>query len=199
MSSDLILLHTVLIVTGFLITLNFYLPGALKDQITVGLSVLLLGTIAAIWILHGWKAGLIAIPAAYVYVDLPTPLVKAAAYRLLGYRTSAESGGEFSDLHALQSGKLSMNRYLQQAHRRTERERTELDRVIARARVQATLKATGRFQSEIVELVWMLSLTDVGRELALSAVVDPDLLRELLEMREAGSGSLDLAGRVMKL
>ncbi len=193
------LLHMVLIVTGVLITLNFYLPGALKDQITVGLSVLLLGTIAAIWILHGWVAGLIAIPAAYVYFELTIPPVEAAAYRLLGHRTSAESGGEFSDLRALQSGKLSMNRYFERALRRTERERTELDRLIARAAVQATLQATGRSQSEIVELVWMLSRTGVGRDLALSAVVDPDLLRELLEMQEAGSGSLDLAGRVMKL
>ena len=193
------LLHMVLIVTGVLITLNFYLPGALKDQITVGLSALLLGTIAFIWILHGWQAGLIAIPAAYVYLELTTPPVTAAAYRLLGHRTSAESGGEFSDLHALQSGKLSMNRYFERANRRTERERTELDRIIARPAVQATLEATGRSQAEIVELVWMLSRTGVGRELALSAVVDPDLLRQLLEMQEAGSGSLDLAGRVMKL
>ena len=193
------LLHTVLIVTAVLITLNFYLPGALKDQITVGLSVLLLGTIAAIWILHGWKAGSIAIPAAYVYFELTIPPVKAVAYRLLGHRTSAESGGEGSDLHALQSGKLSMNRYFERALRRTERERTELDRVITRAAVQATLETTGRSQAEIVELVWMLSRTGVGRELALSAVVDPDLLPELLEMQEAGSGSLDLAGRVMKL
>lgn len=199
MDQTLLLLHVLLIVIGFLIALNFYLRGAAKAKITSGLLLLLISTIIAIWIMHGWIAGLSAVPLAYIYVALTTPLARAAAFRLLGYRTSAESGADFSDLRKLEVGSLSLDSYFEKAARRRHREEIELNRLISRPAVRAVLRETGKSDADVRELVRVLSLTGAGRELALSAVTDSALLGELLEMQGAGSSSIELAAKVMRL
>jgi hypothetical protein len=199
MSAGLIALHAVLAVLGFLITLNFYLRGRAKAQVAAVLSVLLLLTIGAVWLVHGWVAGVVAIPMAYVYVALTTPLARTAAWRMLGYRTSAESGSGFADLHALEAGNLSMEQYFEKADRGRKREQTELQRIVSQPAVQATIRSLSSSEDEVAELVRLLSLTAAGRELALKSIAAPGVLADLLTMRREGKEAIHLAARVMRL
>jgi hypothetical protein len=198
-SGGLIALHVALLVIGSLITLNFYLRGALKAQVTAVLALLLIGTIGAIWVLYGWKAGVLALPLAYLYVGVTTPIAKFTAHRLLGYRTSAESGTEFSDLHALEAGKLSLDKYFERAQRQMGSEEAHLRRLMARPTVQKVLSDTGNTEADVRELVRLLSLTAAGTELTLSAIANPESLRELLALRREGWSALELGARVMEL
>lgn len=199
MPAGLIALHLLLAFGVFLTTLNGYLHGRLKPQIDAALSMVLIGTIAAIWFLHGSTAGLVSLALTFLYGALTNPLAKAAAYRLLGYRTSAESGNEYRDLQALTAGKLSFDRYMEKSNQRSKRERRQLERLIATPKVQAVLGSTGRSADDIIELVKILVLSGTGRELALSAVTNPPLLIDLLAMRAAGEPPLGMAARVMRL
>lgn len=195
----LIALHAILAGLGFVITLNFYLRGAAKAQITAVLAVLLLLTLVAVFASYGWVAGIVALPLAYLYAALTAPLARKAAWRVLGYRTSAESGGEFADLHALQAGKLPFDQYFEQVERRRHREGIELRRLIAQPAVQETLRSVSGTDDDVAELVRILSLTGVGRELALRSIVHPDVLADLLMMHREGKEAVDLAARVMEL
>ena len=65
--------------------------------------------------------------------------------------------------------------------------------------MQDVLRSTGSSEADVVELVRMLSLTGAGRELTLSAVVNQELLTELLTMRREGKSQIELAARVMEL
>lgn len=199
MPAGLIALHALLVVLGFLVTTNYYLRGAAKAQIAAGISVLMILTLGAIWFLFGWKAGAIAIPLAYVYVGVTVPLAKRTAWKLLGYRTSAESGAEFNDLHALQAGRMELDEYFRKAESRREREDAELKRVLAKPSVQRSLHGVGGSEEEVVELVRVLSLTGAGRELSLAAITDQNLLPELVQMRREGKTPIELAAKVMKM
>lgn len=198
MRADLAALHVLLAATAFLAILNGYLRGRLKPKIDAFLSLLFVGTLIGILLLHGWRAALLALPLSFVYGAILTPLARKTAQRLLGYRTSLETGTEYSDLHALTSGKLSFDEYMTRSTAKRQREDAELSRVVASSAIAPLLQRLGKTQRDVADLVTVLTLTGVGRELALRVVSNPRELEELLAMRAAGRAPVEIAAHVMQ-
>lgn len=196
---SLFVLHVILASAALLTTLNGYLRGAAKHKIDAVASFLLMAALVAIWWTKGWKAGLIAIPLAFVYAALARPFARAIAYRLMGYRMSMELAREHSSLESLVAGKLSLESYLKVAERRQEKDTARLNRLLGRPEIQRTLQISGKTRDHVCELIRLLSLTGAGTELIWDAVSDPKELAELLRMKENGASAIQLSAKVMRV
>lgn len=85
-------IYAFLVVVAFLSVLNGFLHGAKKAKLDAVLGLLLVGLIAASFVVAGWKFGLLAVAVAFVGGMLTRPLAVRLAFRLLSGTTGGTHG-----------------------------------------------------------------------------------------------------------
>lgn len=79
MSAGLIALHVFIFFIVLLVMTNGFLHGRAKQKIDAALSVTWLGALVIAALVFGWKAGLAALGASFVYGVLTRPIGRSLA------------------------------------------------------------------------------------------------------------------------
>ncbi len=91
MTTGLVVVHSALILTAFLVMLNGCLRGSAKAGIDAVLSVVWLGLLGAVLIIFGWQSAVLGLALSFVYAAGTRPIARSLARRMLGYRTTLSS------------------------------------------------------------------------------------------------------------
>ena len=91
MTTGLVVVHSALILTAFLVMLNGCLRGSAKAGIDAVLSVVWLGLLGAVLIIFGWQSAVLGLALSFVYAASTRPIARSLARRMLGYRTTLSS------------------------------------------------------------------------------------------------------------
>ena len=70
------LLHAWLAGTAFLVVLNRFRRGATRQYTDAFLSLVLIGSLLIVFVVFGWKSGLLATILTFVYAGIITPAIK---------------------------------------------------------------------------------------------------------------------------
>src|SRR5207247_5316923 len=86
LTTGLVVVHSALILTAFLVMLNGCLRGSAKAGIDAVLSVVWLGLLGAVLIIFGWQSAVLGLALSFVYAAGTRPIARSLARRMLGYR-----------------------------------------------------------------------------------------------------------------
>lgn len=202
------MMHTLLAVTAFLVVLNGFLRGAKKAQIDAFLSVILLGLLAACFVIFGWKAGIAAIVLAFVYAIVARPLAARAAAQLLG-STGGPRGAHIGlpspalariskDLAPSDNVDKITEKLLSGSNRSEKAREALLDYCEAKEQIKSVMRDFGATRKTLSELYMRLEIAGAGQwagghYVSVSSIAYPDTLRYLLrtplETREQLQGA----------
>ena len=82
MTTGLVVVHSALILTAFLVMLNGCLRGSAKAGIDAVLSVVWLGLLGAVLIIFGWQSAVLGLALSFVYAAGTRPIARSLARRM---------------------------------------------------------------------------------------------------------------------
>ncbi len=165
----LIVSHAILLFFMFLLLLNGYLRGELKEKTNLVLTAIITGLLIFIGFKFGLIEALISIPiCVLVYRPLTNILAKYISFKILGFRTSISNGKErtFEDI---MSGK---------------REKS-LDLALKKTSIQKVLHQYGKTEDDFKDHYSKLMCTGVG-DLSFDIMSNPKSLSLLFQLKNAG-------------
>jgi len=186
MTTGLVVVHSALILTAFLVMLNGCLRGSAKAGIDAVLSVVWLGLLGAVLIIFGWQSAVLGLALSFVYAAGTRPIARSLARRMLGYRTTLSSDltaqTDYSVAGMFRRGKETDERLLIIACR------PDVAKVLAQNRLAA---------HDLVDQYWFMMAAGLG-DLSWEIIASPTDLQRLLDLRRRGVPALEIAVQLMR-
>ena len=198
MSAGLIIYQIIILFFVFLIMLNGYLRGGAKQIIDAVISLFLLIAFILGFFIFNWKIVILSIMAMFVYAFVSKPFAKKLAYRMLGYRTSFDTGSDDS-LREFTSGKISLEKYFEKSQRRQQEEEFRLHKLFERNQIRNVLKQYQKNYEDFVGYFHLLKMTGLGEELAWEIISNPKDLQKIIYLKDKGLSDIEIAAEFMKL
>jgi len=178
--------------------LNGYLRGSAKQIIDAVISLILIVTLILGFFIFNWKIIILSIIAIFVYAFVSKPFARKLAHRMLGYRTSFDTGSDNS-LRDFTSGKISLEKYFEKSKRKQKTEEIRLPRLFERNQIRNVLKQYHKSYDDFVDYFRLLKMTGLGEELAWEIISNPKDLQKLIYLKDKGSSNIEIAAEFMKL
>ncbi len=172
--------HVVLFTLTFLLVTNGFLRGNAKITIDAILVLALLVLLIIIGIVFGWKMGLLAFGAFFVYGALLRPFARRLAFRVLGYRTS--------DLETSAAAPWSVSEMMRHA----EREKRLIQEIAGRPRIAKVLAEHRLSAADLHERYNWLIRAGVG-QVAWDILSSPTDLKLMLSLLDQGRDPREVA------
>lgn len=197
MSVGLILFHLCFLFVVFLIMLNGYLRGALKQYIDAALGLIIIILLIICGFVFGLKAALVAVPLCFIYGAVTKPLAQRLSYRILGRRTGFESGHEGNTWNDFISGKVSSERYEQYMEKAERRNKKRFDSIRRNQKIKKVLIENGKTAEDIEDYYRDLIKIGLGKALSWEIISKPDDLSLLIQMKKKGCSEIEIASKFM--
>ncbi len=199
MSVGLIVYQLIILLFVFLIMLNGYLRGSAKQIIDAGISIILMITLILAFFIFNWKIVILSIIAIFVYSFVSKPFAKKLAHRMLGYRTSFDTGSDDS-LKDFTSGKISLEKYFEKLEKKQQKsEEIRLQKLFERNQIRNVLKQYQKNYEDFTNYFHLLKMTGLGEELAWEIISNPKDLQKLIYLKDKGLSDIEIAAEFMKL
>ena len=194
---NLFIYHMIILVIVFLLMLNGYLRGSIKGYIDAIFGILLFVLIVIGFIIYGWKIGIANIIAILLYSVVTKRFAKKIAYKLLGRRTSFDTG-EKSSMKEFIDGDISLENYFDKMQKETEKDEDKLQRYYNKPEINNTLNKYNKSFDDYVELYQLLKVSSVGSEVAFDIVSSPKDLHKYYNMKEQGHSHMDIISYIIR-
>lgn len=188
---SIFLFQIVIAINVFLIILNGYLRGKIKDKIDIFLGGTIFILLISGFIFYAWYEALLTIFLAFVYGIFLNVFAKYTAFKVLGYRTSINNKDK--NLQDLFCGKKSMQDYFKTVDIQHKKDMNKLQRWYHNKDINKILEEAGKDFNSYSEIYKKIQMSGLNRKAALDVVSRPKKLKKYIHLVDEGVSDIQIA------